>query len=155
MTMQKNSSARISSKFISPTHHSEVHCFLPLVKEDAMGHMTETAIFSQWIHKDYALPLSYARWNGGEVDIVSSDTKKFKPQWAGEIKWNNRGYDKSSELKNLISFCEKNNLKDAIVTTYDISASREINGIHVNFIPSALYAFNTGYYTIARQTAHF
>lgn len=46
--------------------------FSPISEEDpAIGAMAETAIFSQWFHSKAIL--HYARWKGGEVDIVQLD----------------------------------------------------------------------------------
>lgn len=125
--------------------------FTPLEPtDDAMGYMVETAIFSQWLHRESAIPY-YARWNNGEVDMVSLSTKELKPVWAGEIKWSNRAHSHQLELKNLVSFCEKNKLKSAIVTTLDISDQKENAGININFVPAAVYAYNVGFTTIVHQ----
>jgi hypothetical protein len=53
--------------------------------------MVETAIYAQWLHRDWFTPY-YARWQKGEVDMIKLDDKNFKPQWAVEIKWSNRFY---------------------------------------------------------------
>ena len=49
-----------------------------------MGNMVETAILSQWMHREQ-LDLTYARWkegrNEGEVDLVLVDDKSYKPVW--------------------------------------------------------------------------
>jgi predicted AAA+ superfamily ATPase len=125
--------------------------FAPLEPTDeAIGHMVETAIFSQRLHRETMIP-NYARWNSGEVDMVYLDPKDLKPIWAGEIKWSNKPFSYNQELKNLISFCQKNQLKDAIVTSIDISDRKDINGVSVNFIPASVYAYNVGNATIAYQ----
>jgi hypothetical protein len=49
-----------------------------------MGNLVETDIFSQWQHSDYTI--YYARWDGGEIDIVSLDKATHKPKWIIEIK---------------------------------------------------------------------
>ncbi|WP_417361416.1 ATP-binding protein [Galbibacter sp.] len=50
--------------------------------DNEMGNMVETAIFSQWMHREN-LDLKYARWkmgrSEGEVDIVLLDNKLFQP----------------------------------------------------------------------------
>lgn len=125
--------------------------FSPLeLTDEAIGHMVETAVFSQWLHREASIPM-YARWNSGEVDMVSLNPKNLKPQWAGEIKWSNKSYNHHQELKNLISFCSKNNLTDAIVTSIDISEQGSVNNINVNFIPASVYAYNVGCATISYQ----
>mgnify|MGYP000902010974 CR=1 FL=1 len=75
-----------------------------------MGNMVETAILSQWMHREN-LDLTYSRWKGGEVDLVLVDDKKFKPRWGVEIKWSNRYFEKPQELSSLIQFCNSNNFK--------------------------------------------
>lgn len=125
--------------------------FSPLeATNESIGHMVETAIFSQWLHREANIPM-YARWNTGEVDMVYLSPKDFKALWAGEIKWSNRSFSNDKELKNLLSFCQKNNLTDAIVTTIDIADRKVIDGISINFIPASVYAYNVGAATIAHQ----
>ena len=56
--------------------------FSPIIETDKeTGNMVETAIFSQWMHREN-LDLKYARWkmgrSEGEVDIVLLDNKLFK-----------------------------------------------------------------------------
>jgi predicted AAA+ superfamily ATPase len=54
--------------------------FSPITSEDDMiGRMVETAIFAQWIHRDW-FSFWYSRWNGGEVDMVGLNDK-LKPNW--------------------------------------------------------------------------
>jgi predicted AAA+ superfamily ATPase len=118
--------------------------------DDGIGAMVETAIFSQWLHRESSIPY-YARWKDGEVDMVNLSEKYLKPTWAGEIKWSNASFTHPSEIKNLISFCQKNNLQNAIATTIDIFDQKEIGGVIINFIPSAVYAFNVGLTTISHQ----
>ena len=120
--------------------------------DDMMGYMVETAIFSQWLHRSNFVPW-YSRWNGGEgeVDMVGLDRKTQKPNWAVEIKWSNRLFSSTTELKNLILFCEKNNIKEAFVTTLDKWGGRTVNNISINFVPSSVYAFNVGFNTLANK----
>lgn len=122
--------------------------------DDMLGSMVETAIFSQWMHRDWFVPW-YARWtqgkNQGEVDMVGLDEKKFKPLWALEIKWSNRYFDKPNELTSLISFCKKNNLKTALITTIDKEGIVEFNDIKLVYVPSAIYAYVVGKNTIEQK----
>ncbi len=55
--------------------------FSPISETDIeMGNMIETAVLSQWMHRE-KLDLAYARWkegrNEGEVDLVLLDNKKY------------------------------------------------------------------------------
>ena len=126
--------------------------FSPIVETDKeTGNMVETAIFSQWMHREN-LDLKYARWkmgrSEGEVDIVLLDSKLFKPQWCVEIKWSNRYVEKPQELNSLIFFCKQNNFKSTLVTTIDISDNKTIDGINITYVPAAVYAYNIGVNTI-------
>ncbi|MCI5082695.1 MAG: ATP-binding protein [Saprospiraceae bacterium] len=110
-----------------------------------MGNMVETAIFSQWFHRLWHIPY-YAKWKGGEVDIVGL-LSNLKPAWAVEIKWTNRFFERPGKLKSLAYFLKKNNLKKGIVTTIDASGEIELENFALDYIPSAVYC-----YTIGRRT---
>src|SRR5690554_5302463 len=97
--------------------------FSPVKATDSeMGNMVETAILSQWMHREN-LDLTYARWKDGriegEVDLVLVDDKQFKPMWGVEIKWSNRYFEKPQELSSLIRFCKANDFKSSLVTSID------------------------------------
>lgn len=126
--------------------------FSPIVATDKeTGNMVETAIFSQWMHREN-LDLKYARWkmgrSEGEVDIVLLDNKLFKPQWCVEIKWSNRYVEKPQELNSLLYFCKQNNFKATLVTTIDISDNKTIEEISITYVPAAVYAYNIGVNTL-------
>ncbi len=120
-----------------------------------MGNMVETAILSQWMHREQ-LDLTYARWkdgrNEGEVDLVLVDDKNYKPVWGVEIKWSNRYFDKLQELKSLIKFCEANKLKSAVVTSIDQIGMKEIQDLKFTFLPASVYAYNIGEITLKMKT---
>ncbi|GAG55102.1 unnamed protein product, partial [marine sediment metagenome] len=78
--------------------------FSPLtLTDDMLGHMVETAIYAQWMHREGFTPW-YARWQNGEVDMVGLSESNFKPIWALEIKWSNRYFEKPRQLKSLLKF---------------------------------------------------
>jgi len=117
--------------------------FSPITAADGyIGSMIETAIFAQWQHNQNQ-PLYYSRWTSGEVDIVTLNENQ-KPQWCIEIKWTNRFAKNPSELKSLNFFCKKHQLKDAIITTIDITDKMKINNSDYVFIPASLYAYTVG-----------
>lgn len=129
--------------------------FTPLQATDKlMGAMVETAIYAQWLQRDWFEPW-YARWTAGrtqgEVDMVGLSPQNFKPLWALEIKWSNRYFENTGELKSLMSFCDANNLKSALVTTLDKSGSKEMEKVKLYFLPSALYAYTVGKNTIDQR----
>jgi hypothetical protein len=126
--------------------------FSPIAETDSeMGNMVETAVLSQWMHRE-KLDLTYARWKDGrsegEVDLVLLDDKKFKPLWAVEIKWSNRYIEKTNELKSLIQFCHANQFKNALVTSLDQAGVREIDSLRFTFLPAAIYTYNIGDITL-------
>ena len=129
--------------------------FSPLqATDEAIGNMVETAIYAQWMHRDWFTPW-YARWSvgkfQGEVDMVCLDNKKLKPLWAVEIKWSNRYFEHPKELKSLLQFCKKNNLTSALVTSIDKEGIVNQDGIELNFYPSAMYAYVVGVNTIEQK----
>jgi uncharacterized protein len=129
--------------------------FSPLqCSDEAMGHMVETAIYAQWMHRSWFTPM-YARWSvgrfQGEVDMVALDEKELKPSWALEIKWSNRFFEKPEELKSLIQFCKKNNLKSALVTSIDKEGLIKIDDMELSFCSSAMYAYVIGVNTIEQK----
>jgi predicted AAA+ superfamily ATPase len=127
--------------------------FSPLQSiDDLMGQMVETAIFAQWMHRDWFTP-HYARWAKGEVDMVSLDAKKQKPLWAVEVKWTNRFFEKPNELKALLQFMEDNNLNSAMVTTIDKEGSKIVDGLKLNFVPAAVYAYTVGANTLLHKSS--
>ena len=126
--------------------------FSPIAETDIeMGNMVETAVLSQWMHRE-KLDLTYARWkygrSEGEVDLVLVDNKKFKPVWGVEIKWSNRYFEKPNELKSLVQFCKSNGLQKALVTSIDKLGIKELSALSLTFLPSAVYAYNIGVITI-------
>lgn len=126
--------------------------FSPISETDnEMGNIIETAVLSQWMHRE-KLDLTYARWkdgrNDGEVDLVLVDDKKFKPVWGVEIKWSNRYFDKPQELKSLIQFCKSNSFDKSLVTSIDRLGVKTIENISLSFLPASIYCYNIGDITL-------
>jgi uncharacterized protein len=129
--------------------------FSPINPNDEnLGNLVETAVFSQWMHGDWFKPY-YARWSNGrqqgEVDMVGLDNLKIKPEWALEIKWSNRYFNKPVELKSLTDFCKNNNLQSALVTSINKEGVVNYYGLELTFISSAMYAYTVGANTIERK----
>ena len=119
--------------------------FGPVTEDhDAMGALTETAIFSQWFHNQDIDNLHYARWNKGEVDIVWLDTTTQKPFWCVEVKWSDLPCKDTRRLSGLIEYVKKNSLKDAFVTSRSISQECIIDDVPIRFQPSAIYTYTLG-----------
>ena len=116
--------------------------FSPIKESDPFaGNLVETAIFSQWYHDNEVL--HYARWDKGEIDIVSLNSLQ-KPHWAVEIKWTNKMAEDKRELKNIIQFCAQHKIKNPSITTYDVTKNEEIEGLTFEFKPSSLYCYAVG-----------
>jgi uncharacterized protein len=125
--------------------------FSPVTATDEMiGNLVETAIFAQWMHREWFTPW-YARWNNGEVDMVGLDDSTLKPKWALEIKWSNRYYDKPGDLKSLYRFCEENTLNNPVVTTIDKEGEVDFKGLNIQYFPSASYAYTVGKRTLNKK----
>lgn len=129
--------------------------FSPLTEVDkALGSMVETALFAQRIQRDDE-EVFYANWKmgreNGEVDMIGLDRLNQKPIWAVEMKWSDRYFEAPGELKSLLSFVEKNNLKAAIVSSRTKYGTKNLETVSLTFIPSALYAYILGYNTIGQK----
>lgn len=110
--------------------------------DPVVSDLVETAIFAQWFHSDARL--HYARWDGGEVDMVHLE-KSESVNWAVEVKWTDRYYQRPEELKALLTFCHSRNLSTALVTTRSALGDRTIKSVDLEFRPASLYCFTVGY----------
>ena len=110
-----------------------------------IGQLTETAIFSQWQHHD-GMPLYYARWNTGEVDIVSLNTRTQKPDWAVEVKWSDRPFQHSEMLDNCVELVKNNPgiQQPILVTSRTVSATKKYRDIDFKFKPTSLHVYILG-----------
>lgn len=116
---------------------------------EAMGQLTETAVFCQWLHNaGFVDSLYYARWARGEVDLVSLDPAGQRPRFAVEVKWSDRAFEDQREIKGLIEFARAHELPRApLVTTISRSGTRQFGEVAVEFSPASLHC-----YTVARNT---
>ncbi len=104
--------------------------------DETMGHMAETAVVAHLAVSAAASLYSYARWDKGEVDLVSIDPGRQKPTEAIEIKWSDRAAeDPRNELAGLLSFCRANGLRQAWVYSRSVSAETECAGVRLDFAP--------------------
>lgn len=132
--------------------------FSPITETDSeMGNMVETAILSQWMHRE-KLNLNYARWKDGrkegEVDLVLVDDRNYKPVWGVEIKWSNRYFEKPQELKSLMSFCNENKLDSAVITSIDQLGQKNMDALKFTFLPASVYAYNIGDITLKMRISN-
>ena len=119
--------------------------FGPVAEDDEeMGAMAETAVFSQWFHSD--IDLHYARWKGGEVDIVHLDARQ-KPDWCVEVKWSDRHARRPGELSGLREFTSRCAGIRPLVTTRT-SFGRNVpwpGATRPDFLPTSLYCYVVGH----------
>jgi uncharacterized protein len=135
------------------THCFKVYLTNPSIKtalfspanpeDDTFGSLVETAVFSQWFHTQ--MPLYYARWDRGEVDIVALKQNQ-KPAWAIEVKWSDRHYEHPEELSAICDFCRIQKIEKVMVTTRNIHESKLWKKINIYFIPASLYCLAVGYH---------
>jgi uncharacterized protein len=123
--------------------------FAPVNSGDTerIGHLAESAIFSQWQHSPAFSHLKYARWrNEGEVDIVYLGGSQQHPMWRGEVKWSDRiAKNESLECRHLQTLIAKHpSIRVAIFTTRTYSGMIDIDGIKVRLVPGALYCYTVG-----------
>lgn len=113
---------------------------------EAMGTLTETAIYSQWHHSQLT-QLYYARWNTGEIDIVHMRDTDQSPNWAAEVKWSDRPYKARAELDNCVEFAKRHqNIEQPIwITSRTITDDTVVyKGVKFKFQPASLYAYTIG-----------
>lgn len=129
--------------------------FAPItLADDEIGSMVETAVYAQWIPR-LGADIAYANWREGrntmgEVDIVGVNVAKQKPDWAVEIKWTDRYFEKPNELTALRSFMTTNGLTQALVTTMSQSGLTSTEWGNLQFMPTACYAYIVGKNTLNR-----
>ena len=125
-----------------------LHCALfgPVADDDEeMGSVAETAVFAQWFHSDSHRRLRYARWQGGEVDIVHLDRRQ-RPDWCVEVKWSDGYLRRSGELNGLKEFTNRHPRVTPCATTrtvMEIGAKWRGEG-RLDFMPTSLYCYVVG-----------
>jgi predicted AAA+ superfamily ATPase len=123
--------------------------FQPITEtDDEIGNMVETAIYAQWMPRQNT-DIHYANWRinakeQGEVDIVGLNIAKQKPNWAVEIKWSDRYFEKTGELESLLYFMEKNKLSNAIVTSIAARGTEGTEDAKSDFHPFGLLCIYCG-----------
>ena len=125
--------------------------FNPVTAEETeqIGHLTESAIFSQWQHSFSFKQLRYARWrNEGEVDIVYLENAHQRPLWIGEIKWSDRlQRDRLGETKTLRNLMSRHpSIVSAFITTKTFAGSIDVEESETPIValPSALHCYRVG-----------
>ena len=117
-----------------------------------MGPAAETAAFAQWFHS--RLDLHYARWKGGEIDIVHLN-KRQKPDWCVDIKWSNRYARQPKDLKSLKTLSDRHPEMVLLITTTTV-IEKNIpwpGKAPLHLIPTSLYCYMVGRRAILNPTA--
>lgn len=126
--------------------------FAPVAADDAItGDLVETAVFAQWFHRPG--PLHYARWGDGEVDLVWVDARA-QVQWALEVKWSDRGFERPSELEALVRFCAQHKMADGLVTTRTARGIRVVDGVRLRCVPASMYCYVVGFNLIHQRAGN-
>lgn len=121
---------------------------------EAMGALTETAIFSQWGHDLEKIPnMHYARWKKGEVDMVYLSPETQTAEWAVEIKWSDRPFSNPNLLHAHTDFVSRNSHPPLlIVTTRTTYGAALVGDTHIYFIPSAVYCYEIGTHLLSHMS---
>jgi hypothetical protein len=131
----------------NPSMRAALFAPVKITEPEKIGHLAESAIFSQWQHSQYFRQLRYARWrNEGEVDIVYLRPSDQKPLWIGEIKWSDQVQNKYGEETKSLSFLLKNHktIESAFLTTKTISKLSNLQERKFTIWPSSLYCYIVG-----------
>ncbi|MEW5774542.1 MAG: ATP-binding protein [Thermodesulfobacteriota bacterium] len=118
--------------------------FMPVSEDDPrMGNLVETAIFSQVAHLGDMANVRYARWKGGEVDLVFLDGQA-RPSMLMEIKWSDRVFYDTGEIKGLVGFARRTKPAFVNVATKTVSGSKEVEGVALSFSPCSTWCHTLG-----------
>lgn len=123
--------------------------FAPVTSEDTqlIGHLAESAVFSQWQHSPNSRRLRYARWkNEGEVDVVFLNDANERPEWIGEVKWSDRiAQNFNRETKSMRIFTSRHkSIREAFFTTRTYSDDTILDDRVLRIRPTALYCYMVG-----------
>ena len=128
--------------------------FAPTAATDSarLGNLVETAIFGQWLQRDYVEPF-YASWkrggSAGEVDLVAVDEGTRKAKWAVEIKWSDKAINHLGTNSPLLVFARAQGLEAVLCTSRTQARAWTVGGVLVTVVPSAEYAYNVGSRTLS------
>jgi predicted AAA+ superfamily ATPase len=130
----------------NPSMRAALFAPVKMEEHDKIGHLTESAIFSQWQHAAAFRSLRYARWKDGEVDIVHLQGSDEKPTWIGEIKWSDRIQSNWEEQTGPMQILLENHpsIRSSFFTTRTVSSEAELHGRPMRIHPSALYCYIVG-----------
>ena len=116
----------------NPSMRAALFGTMRMDESEKIGHLAESAIFSQWQHAQSFRQLRYARWkNEGEVDVVYLMHDKPKPLWVGEISWSDdvaNKYGHATRSMATLIKRHKKSVRAAFLTTKTLSTRTDIEG---------------------------
>jgi predicted AAA+ superfamily ATPase len=125
--------------------------FAPVTRDEPekIGHLAESAVFSQWQHSSGFRQLRYARWrNEGEVDIVYLGNAEDRPLWIGEVKWSDRmartPEEETKGLRNLIA--RHPSIASAFLTSKSFAGELTFEEcrLPITAFPTSLHCYRVG-----------
>lgn len=111
-------------------------------EKDLLGHLIETAMVAQFVQLADITNIYYARWDGGEVDIVNLDAASQKITVAYEIKW--KTTISQTDTKNITKLCTRNGLRSSIILTESTWSEVTTDGVKVHLVPLSLICRDFG-----------
>ena len=111
-------------------------------EKKVQGALVETAVFAQWFSANNAL--YYARWQGGEVDIVSLDQRQ-RPKWCVEVKWSDRNIAQQAKRGPLKAFLKRHpQMERCIFTTRTKYGELPMDDQTMQYLPVSVYCHIIG-----------
>lgn len=117
---------------------------------EGFGHLVETAVFAQYLHENARL--HYARWREAEVDLVEL-AASLEPVSVLETKWSDAHVDDLRRLTGVLTFCDNNAIRRALVTTRSASASRKAGKLELVFVPASVVCHHIGLQSVRGRVA--
>lgn len=118
--------------------------------DEGFGHLVETAVFAQHLHDD--VRLHYARWREAEVDLVQL-APNLEPQSVLEVKWSDAAVSDPRKIMGVLTFCERNQITQALVTTRTAFSNRQIGRVAVMYAPASLVCHHIGLQSVRGRVA--
>lgn len=117
--------------------------FGPVEGEERDGALVETAVFAQLFHiKNYEF--HYARWESGEVDIVSLDARGH-PFWCLEVKWSDKDAAQRQTRGPLQAFLKRHpKMESCAFTTRTKYGKFAVGKQNIGYFPASVYCYNVG-----------
>ena len=117
--------------------------FGPLESDnEAMGHIVETAYLAHIAASIVSGSYFYARWQRGEVDLVSLRRSDGSVEYATEIKWSDRPIDyPHKELRSLIEFTKRTRSHSASAYIKSQFGRLKTDGVEIYLIPLSIATY--------------